>query len=148
MAGEGVPELTRREREVLVALCRPAASGEVFTEPASVREIARELYVTEAAVKQHLLHLYEKFGIGGEGERRPGPPGERGDPPRRGEPGGAPPPGGRSGEASRCPSPSPLRPADPPPDRSLPACWPAWGVGGWAWSTSPRPAAGRGWRSR
>src|SRR6266511_3509849 len=32
-----VPGLTRRERDVLVALCRPLASGDVFTEPASVR---------------------------------------------------------------------------------------------------------------
>lgn len=69
-AGEGLPELTPRERDVLLALCRPAASGEVFTEPASVREIARELYVSEAAVKQHLLRLYEKFGIEGTGDRR------------------------------------------------------------------------------
>lgn len=56
-------DITRRERDVLVALCRPAASSEVFVEPASVREIAKELVVTEAAVKQHLQHLYDKFGI-------------------------------------------------------------------------------------
>ncbi|HET7830853.1 MAG TPA: hypothetical protein VFL03_14925 [Candidatus Limnocylindrales bacterium] len=31
--------------------------------PASVREIAAELVVTEAAVKQHLLNLYDKFGV-------------------------------------------------------------------------------------
>jgi len=30
---------------------------------ASTREIAWELVVTEAAVKQHLLRLYRKFGI-------------------------------------------------------------------------------------
>ena len=40
-----------------------------FTELFS-REIATALVVTEAAVKQHLLRLYEKFGIHGEGERR------------------------------------------------------------------------------
>jgi hypothetical protein len=39
------------------------ASSEVFVERASVREIAKELVVTEAAVKQHLQHLYDKFGI-------------------------------------------------------------------------------------
>jgi tetratricopeptide (TPR) repeat protein len=31
--------------------------------PASVREIAAELVVTEAAVKQHLLNLYDKFEV-------------------------------------------------------------------------------------
>ena len=35
--GEPPPELTRREREVLVALCRPLAGGEVFTEPSPIR---------------------------------------------------------------------------------------------------------------
>ena len=37
---------------------------------ASVREIAAALVVTEAAVKQHLLHLYDKFEIAETGERR------------------------------------------------------------------------------
>lgn len=60
---ESGPELTRREREVLVALCRPMFSGEVFREAASTRQIAAELFVTEAAVKQHLSRLYDKFGI-------------------------------------------------------------------------------------
>jgi DNA-binding CsgD family transcriptional regulator len=69
-AGEPPPALTRREREVLVRLCRPLLSGEVFTAPASSREIAEALVVTEAAVKQHLLRLYEKFGIHGGDERR------------------------------------------------------------------------------
>ena len=57
------PELTRREREVLVALCRPMVSEGVFREPASIRQIAAELVVTEAAVKQHLQRLYDKFGL-------------------------------------------------------------------------------------
>jgi hypothetical protein len=64
------PDLTRRERDVLVALCRPAVSDDVFVEPASVREIAEALVVTDAAVKQHLLRLYDKFGIAESGERR------------------------------------------------------------------------------
>lgn len=68
--GEPPPELTRRERHVLVALCRPMASGEVFTEPASLRRIADELVVTEAAVKYHLRRLYDKFGLTGDEERR------------------------------------------------------------------------------
>jgi len=46
-----VPELTRRELDVLNSLCRPALSDEA------------DLVVTEAAVKQHLLRLYQKFRI-------------------------------------------------------------------------------------
>lgn len=69
-AGDPAPELTARERDVLLHLCRPLLGSDLFTEPASSREIAAALVVTEAAVKQHLLRLYEKFGIHGEGERR------------------------------------------------------------------------------
>lgn len=69
MAGE-LPELTRRERDVVLALCRPVLGDGVFTEPATVREIAAELVVTDAAVKQHLLHLYDKFEIPAGGSRR------------------------------------------------------------------------------
>ena len=65
------PELTRREREVLLGLCRPVLSGAMFTKPASIKEIAAELFVTENAVKQHLGRLYDKFGIIGGGEPRP-----------------------------------------------------------------------------
>ncbi|MEU6038769.1 FHA domain-containing protein [Actinomadura sp. NPDC047616] len=57
------PELTRREVDVLTSLCRPALSDEAFVAPATAREIAADLVVTEAAVKQHLLRLYQKFRI-------------------------------------------------------------------------------------
>jgi hypothetical protein len=57
------PELTRRELDVLTSLCRPALSDEAFVSPATAREIAASLVVTEAAVKQHLLRLYQKFRI-------------------------------------------------------------------------------------
>jgi pSer/pThr/pTyr-binding forkhead associated (FHA) protein len=57
------PQLTPREREVLVELCRPLLSGNVFTQPTSVHDIAQRLYVADAAIKQHLGHLYDKFGI-------------------------------------------------------------------------------------
>jgi DNA-binding CsgD family transcriptional regulator len=63
IGAETGPELTRREREVLVALCRPMLSEGVFREPATVRQIAAELVVSEAAVKQHLQRLYDKFGL-------------------------------------------------------------------------------------
>jgi FHA domain len=57
------PELTRRELDVLTSLCRPALSDEAFVTPATAHEIAADLVVTEAAVKQHLLRLYQKFRI-------------------------------------------------------------------------------------
>ena len=57
------PELTRRELDVLVSLCRPALSDDAFVTPASPREIARDMVVSEAAVKQHLVRLYQKFRI-------------------------------------------------------------------------------------
>jgi pSer/pThr/pTyr-binding forkhead associated (FHA) protein len=64
------PRLTRRELDVLVVLCRPLVSDDPFPEPASVRKMAGELYVTEAAVKQHLQNMYDKFAIPTEGDRR------------------------------------------------------------------------------
>ncbi len=57
------PMLTTRERDVLVALCRPLLARDLFTEPASTRAIADELVITQAAVKQHLANLYDKFGL-------------------------------------------------------------------------------------
>ena len=64
------PPLTHRERDVLVALCRPLLTGDAFTEPASIRAIAAELVVSDAAVKQHLSRLYDKFDVGTHAERR------------------------------------------------------------------------------
>jgi hypothetical protein len=64
------PPITQRERDVLLALCRPLLTGDAFTEPASIRAIAAELVVSEAAVKQHLSRLYDKFDVGTHGERR------------------------------------------------------------------------------
>jgi DNA-binding NarL/FixJ family response regulator len=51
-------------------LCRPLVTGDVFTEPASIHQIATALVVTDAAVKHHLLRLYDKFAIHEPGERR------------------------------------------------------------------------------
>ncbi len=71
-ASDPPPPVTRREHEVLVALCRPLLDGDMFTEAASVAVIAAQLVVTEAAVKFHLSNLYDKFGIheGGDTGRR------------------------------------------------------------------------------
>ncbi len=63
------PELTRRELDVIASLCRPAMCDEAFVAPATAREIAADLVVTEAAVKQHLLRLYSKLKIP-EGQNR------------------------------------------------------------------------------
>ena len=60
---QATPELTRRELDVVTSLCRPALSDEAFVAPAAAREIAVDLVVTEAAVKQHLLRLYQKLRI-------------------------------------------------------------------------------------
>jgi len=64
------PPLTPRERDVLLALCRPLLTGDAFTEPASTRAMAAELVVSEAAVKQHLSRLYDKFDVSTQDERR------------------------------------------------------------------------------
>ena len=61
---DGPPVLTSRERDVLVVLCRPLLARDLFTEPATTREIAAELVISEAAVKQHLANLFDKFAVG------------------------------------------------------------------------------------
>ena len=64
------PPITARERDVLVALCMPMAAGDIFTEPASVKEIATALGVSENAIKLHIANLIDKFGIVGTERRR------------------------------------------------------------------------------
>jgi FHA domain-containing protein len=58
-----LPLPTPTERRVLVLLCRPLGAESAFREPSSVKEIAAQMVVTEAAVRQHLGRLYAKFGI-------------------------------------------------------------------------------------
>ena len=60
---EGPPPLTRREQELLIALCRPLFGDAAFKQPATTKQLAGQLYVTEAAVKFHLANLYDKFRI-------------------------------------------------------------------------------------
>lgn len=60
---EAPPTLTPRERDVLLELFRPTVSAGPFNEPASTRDIALALVVSEAAVKSHLSNLYDKFDI-------------------------------------------------------------------------------------
>ena len=53
---------------MLVELCRPLVSHNIFQPPASVREIAERLYIGKNAVQAHLSNLYDKFGIYDEGD--------------------------------------------------------------------------------
>ena len=124
------PELTRRELDVVTSLCRPALSDEAFVAPATAREIAADLVVTEAAVKQHLLRLYQKFRIPEGPNRRvrlanevvalglvrPLPPADRAQPPA--EQSAA--PGRASAAPGRASAPRGRR-AQPAADRAQPA---------------------------
>ncbi|KPI00407.1 two component transcriptional regulator, LuxR family [Actinobacteria bacterium OK074] len=49
----GAESLSAREREVLALVARGTSN----------REIARELFISEATVKTHLTHLYAKLGV-------------------------------------------------------------------------------------
>jgi DNA-binding CsgD family transcriptional regulator len=55
--------LTPREMEVVTLLCRGTGDERVFRAPMPVWEIAGELDVTDAAVKQLLLSIYRKLDI-------------------------------------------------------------------------------------
>lgn len=69
-AARAMPELTPGERRVLLSLCAPVLDGDAFTAPATVAAIADELFVSQSAVKQHLGHLYDKFGVDEGPDRR------------------------------------------------------------------------------
>jgi pSer/pThr/pTyr-binding forkhead associated (FHA) protein len=58
-----VPKLTRREKDVLIALCWPLLHGNAFGPPATVAEVAETLHVSAGAVKTHFSNLYDKFGL-------------------------------------------------------------------------------------
>jgi pSer/pThr/pTyr-binding forkhead associated (FHA) protein len=65
-----LPQVTARERQLLLALCRPVIDGNILSEPASVREMATELTVSESAVKKGLGRLYSKFELHDRDRRR------------------------------------------------------------------------------
>ena len=71
-AAEAAPELTRRERDVLIALCRPVLTRTILAEPAGIRDIAAELVLSESAVKKHIGRLFDKFTILDPQDRRRG----------------------------------------------------------------------------
>lgn len=63
--------VTPAQRRVLVALCRPFASGQTFATPASNSEVAEELHLSTDAVKGHVRLLFRSFGVDGvERDRR------------------------------------------------------------------------------
>lgn len=55
--------LSETKRKVLVALCRPVATGASAT-PATNPQIAGEIYLSVDAVKAHLRELFDRFGLG------------------------------------------------------------------------------------
>jgi DNA-binding transcriptional ArsR family regulator len=69
---QAAPEITRREKDILLELCRPVLEGSLLSEPATVQEIADALVVTASAVKKHLGRLYDKFGLDDNAQRRRG----------------------------------------------------------------------------
>jgi hypothetical protein len=64
------PDLTTREVELLAVLCRPILGEAAWAEPASVRDMAEALSVSESAIKKALGRLYTKFGLEAEDRRR------------------------------------------------------------------------------
>ena len=58
----GRAELTRKQLEVLIALCAPVRRDGVAA-PATNREIAESLHLSVGAVKAHLRQLFERFGV-------------------------------------------------------------------------------------
>lgn len=57
------PDVTKRERQVLVELCRPFFSANLVKKAAPRKSIAPALFIGEAAVQAHLTTLYRKFDI-------------------------------------------------------------------------------------
>ena len=55
--------LSARQREVLLALCRPHLSGDPYATPATNQQIADEVIISLDAVKSNLRGLFQKFGI-------------------------------------------------------------------------------------
>lgn len=55
--------LTKMQRRVLIALCRPYKHAAGFVTPATNQQIADELVLSIDAVKTHLRSLFTKFGV-------------------------------------------------------------------------------------
>lgn len=69
--GPAPPELTKREHEVLLELCRPLVERtDAFPQPSTVAQIADRLVIGRATVKFHLENLFDKFGLTEPGDAR------------------------------------------------------------------------------
>jgi hypothetical protein len=58
------PDVTPAQRRVLVALCRPLLADPPLPTPATNREIAAELFLSEEAVRSHLKTLFGRVAVG------------------------------------------------------------------------------------
>lgn len=67
---EAPPEVSGDARRVLVALCRPILTGDVFSEPGTLAEIARETGLPEADADAHLDKLCGAFAVSESGDAR------------------------------------------------------------------------------
>jgi DNA-binding CsgD family transcriptional regulator len=64
VAGEaGLVRVSEAQRRVLVALCKPLAEAGGAGVPASNRQIAEELHLSQDGVKTHVRALFAKLGI-------------------------------------------------------------------------------------
>jgi pSer/pThr/pTyr-binding forkhead associated (FHA) protein len=55
--------LSKAQRRVLVALCRPFKEDRAYAAPATNQQIADELFLSVNGVKTHLRALFAKFGL-------------------------------------------------------------------------------------
>jgi pSer/pThr/pTyr-binding forkhead associated (FHA) protein len=59
----GMASLSAGQRRTLIALCRPLLTDDELKAPASNRQIAEEVHLTQDAVKMQLRQLYTLFGM-------------------------------------------------------------------------------------
>ena len=57
-------ELSRMQRRVLIALCRPFKEATGYVTPATNQHVADELFLSVDAVKAHMRHLFDRFELG------------------------------------------------------------------------------------
>jgi hypothetical protein len=58
----GLVRVSEAQQRVLVALCRPLATGGGWAVPATNRQIAEELHLSQNGVKTHIRALFAKLG--------------------------------------------------------------------------------------
>jgi DNA-binding CsgD family transcriptional regulator len=63
LGAQGAVPLTESQRKLLIALCRPIVQSSSAT-PATNPQIAAEVFLSVDAVKAHMRHLFDRFGLG------------------------------------------------------------------------------------